>query len=880
MPRVSMRAALLGTAVSAVLAVTAGTAQAVEYNFGEVQVFFDTTISAGASIRSADTETRLLPTSNGGPLQATSSADINVPLIPTNGGTFIPLHVIQAPTSLNGSINTDDGRLNFDNGDLTGAPVKMLNDLQVKWSNYTFFARLNSYYDAVLANDGSYARSDLVQGEADTARNVKLLDFYASANYTVMDFPVSFRAGKQVINWGESTFIQNGINAVNPVDVASFRRPGSEVKDFLTPVWALDASFGLPFDMSLEAFYQLKWSTYDLDRAGTPFAGSDVAAVMSGVGGNELGQSFLTGGPGGNIMRNCSTPTAVSSAFSAAYLGAATAYGSLRDCSAYNGTGGTGGFGDSLDYSFYNNTIAGLGGWPVGNTEALRLAYGDTSVVTRDQDREARDSGQWGVALKWYSAELNNTEFGFYFMNYHSRLPIASERVRVDPSQADFTTQLATGPTSSGTTRGLPYQGCNIGNGLANLGQDPTTNAVYGAPIGLTPQQFAVLNQTVGNDSNGLYAAGLAVAEAYYANTTPADHLVVPSPNGGANIFAGGIEGADISAAMGFAAVVNPNSIIASMIINCALVAEQSAQPAAGTTLLTDGSEILFAANLNDPSLGFYLEYPEDIKMAGFSFNTTIGTWGVQGEATYRPNAPVQLDTDQLTIAALNSGCVFQQLLGPTSYNALIPGATGLANPDTYGTSCGTMGTGSQSRDIKGYVDTKLVTAQVGTTATYSNSNPLIGFTGADLGILVTEFGAMYAPDAPSNSGATLRWGNVCTTGTDLPLGGFLSLASRTGCRPDNFSWGYNLLGVLQYNNVFGTPITLSPTVAFSHDVHGNSPAPYSNYRENRKSIALSLNGSYQSWRGGISYTNFFGSTKYNSATDLDYASLNISYSF
>ncbi len=464
MPRVDMRAALLGTAVSAVLAVTAGTAQAVEYNFGSVQVFFDTTISAGASMRVADRNNQFLPTTNGGPLQATSSADVNVPLIPVNGGFFAPLHVIQAPTSLNGSINTDDGRLNFDNGDLIGAPVKMVNDIQAKWTNYTFFARVNSYYDAVLADDSAYARSELADGEADAARDIKLLDFYGSANYMINDYPLNLRAGKQVISWGESTFIQNGINAINPVDVASLRRPGSEVKDFLTPVWALDASIGLPFNISLEAFYQLKWSTYDLDRAGTPFASSDIAAGTSGVGGSANMTSFLTTAPGGNVLRNCSAPTSVSTALTAAYLANPSAYSAQRDCSSL-GIGGT------LDYTLYNNTIAGLGGWPIGGTEALRLAYGDIGVVSRDEDREARDDGQWGVALKWYSEELNNTEFGFYFMNYHSRLPMVSERVRTDPTRADFTSYISSGPASSGTTRGLPYQGCNIGNGLASARQ-------------------------------------------------------------------------------------------------------------------------------------------------------------------------------------------------------------------------------------------------------------------------------------------------------------------------------------------------------------------------------------------------------------------------
>lgn len=277
--------------------------------------------------------------------------------------------------------------------------------------------------------------------------------------------------------------------------------------------------------------------------------------------------------------------------------------------------------------------------------------------------------------------------------------------------------------------------------------------------------------------------------------------------------------------------------------------------------------------------------------MVGASFNTTVGTWGLQGEASYRSNAPVQLDTDQITINALNMGCTFEQLLGATAYEALIPAVTGHANPDTLGGACGDLALGQT--DIHGYQRTKMFTAQIGTTATYSNSNALINGLGADLGILVTEVGMTYFPGAPdqpnqsiptatggSTSSLGVRWGNVCNGGTDLPLGGFLSLASRSGCRATNTSWGYVLLGQLQYNNAFGTAFTLSPTFAFSHDVSGNTPAPYSNYRQGRKSINLGLNGSYQSWKAGVGYTNFFGANKYNDAGDRDYVSANVSYAF
>lgn len=924
MKRGSLRSVLLSSAAATMLIASAGTANAIEYNFGSVQVFFDTTLSAGASLRTASTNTAFLPTANGGPLQQTGPTDILITPAtpggggldgasvnaPSGGGDIVSvggilqsanINSINTPTSLAGSINTDDGRLNFDRGDLIGNTYKMTNDIQAKWENYTFFARLNSYYDAVLSSDSSYNRSELVDGKADAARDIRLLDLYLTADYNIGDFPVTIRAGKQAINWGESTFLLNGVNGSMPINVEAFRRPGAEVKEGFIPIWAIDASIGLPYNLSLEAFYQLEQEEYQLDRPGTPFSTSDVVSMGSGVGGNFNATSFLTGSPGGNIMRNCSNPSEVSAAFSAAWN---TAGNALRDCSAV-------GVGGSLDFSLYNPTIGTLGGWPIGNSEALRLAYGDTSVIARDRDRFASDSGQYGIAARWYSEELNNTEFGFYFTNTHSRLPLVSERTSVDPTEVTFSSFLSAGSTSGGLTRGLPYQGCNVGAGAADPGDDgiwgtadlnenagfgSQPQALFGVPIGLTAAQIAQMNQSA-TDPDGIFDAAETIANDFYSNTGV--FAMVNAPAG--SPFSGGVVGTDISAFFGQPAlttVVADNSVLAATIINCALIANQAfAIPqvngngipgdpnefgSAPAVLATDGAEIIFGAAPVNPALGLFLEYPEDIRMYGFSFNSTIGTWGVQGDFTYRPNQPVQLDTDQLTIAALNNGCTFEQLLGPSALNALIPSLTGLANPDTLGASCGSLGTGAQSLDVRGFERTDIYTAQVGTTATFTNSNPLIGLAGADLGVLVTEVGMMYAPDAPEATGSATRWANVCSGGgTDLPLGSFLSLAPRPGCRPTSTSWGYVLLGQLQYNSVFGSGFALQPTVAFSHGVKGNSPAPLSNYREGAKSVSLQLNGSYLgNWRGGVSYTNFFGNEKYAGNTDQDFVSMNVSYSF
>lgn len=886
----SLRSLLLGSAVSVGLIATAGTANAIQYNFGDIVVNLDTTVSAGASMRTARTDHKLVSSASGGPNAGPSAVVVPSAFATTGSNAFLgggPALQIYNPTVVAGSINSDDSRLNFDRGDMTSAITKMTNDISASFQNYKFFARVSSYYDAVLARDSSYARSRLIDGQADAARDIRLLDFYGSASYNVGDLPLNLRAGKQVISWGESTFMLNGINSINPIDVNAFRRPGAEVKEGLVPVWALDASIGLPFNLSLEAFYQLKWEPFQLDRAGTPFSSSDVVATGSDIYGNYNGTSYLTTGFTGGLQRNCETTSGnnISAAFTADYLASGSNIARLKDCT---GTA-VGGLAKYVDYT---NAV------PEGMIEFLKNSLGDTGgMVQRLQDRRAKNSGQWGVAGRWYSEDLNNTEFGVYFMNYHSRLPIASERVTSGGNtQTQFTSYLANGDKGSATARATYYTGCNLPT-TGNPATAPATapGAAYGVPILQNANSIAALNNSTASDPDGVYTTAKAIAQAYYDGNVAAlagfgiTNAVLPADAGnpfqtGAGGINGAVAGATIAGANGIApfGTVAANSLLEATIVNCALVALQSTSNLVGAAFLQNGAEIISVQSAtNTPSIGLYLEYPEDIHMVGASFNTTIGTWGVQGEMSYRSNQPFQLDTDQITIAALNNLCILSLVASPTIANA--------AN-DTYGGGCGTQGTsgGPGAFDLSGVVRSKMFTFDVGTTATYSNSNSFIEMTGADLGILVTEVGLVYAPDVPSEGDFGVagvspkkQWGNVCTGGTDLPFGGALGLAARSGCRPTAASWGYTLLGQLQYNNALGTAATLSPTIAFSHDVSGNTPGPISNYRQGRKSVSLQLNGSYQgAWRAGISYTNYFGSNKYNEANDRDFAAVNLSYAF
>jgi hypothetical protein len=82
-------------------------------------------------------------------------------------------------------------------------------------------------------------------------------------------------------------------------------------------------------------------------------------------------------------------------------------------------------------------------------------------VVPRGSDRDARNSGQWGTALR-YLYEPLDTEFGAYFVNYHSRSPYLSTQASA------HATDLAFGPQLCGNL-GLAANSAGCGSAVSGL---------------------------------------------------------------------------------------------------------------------------------------------------------------------------------------------------------------------------------------------------------------------------------------------------------------------------------------------------------------------------------------------------------------------------
>lgn len=237
-------------------------AHGVEFTVGDFNGSFNSQISVGSSWRLEEPDLRLLaPGNTAGTGQASSGV-------------------------------ADDGNLNFDDGEIYSLIIKGVHDLEISNDHTGVFVRFKYWYDQEL-EDGTRPHGNLLNSYAGgqslddsnfddfaKASGFEFLDAFVFGNFTIGDsVPVDLRLGRQVLSWGESTFIQNGINIINPVDVSAFRRPGAEIKEGLLPVNLFSASFGLTNALSLDAFYQLEWEKTVIDGCGTYFSDQDVAAT-------------------------------------------------------------------------------------------------------------------------------------------------------------------------------------------------------------------------------------------------------------------------------------------------------------------------------------------------------------------------------------------------------------------------------------------------------------------------------------------------------------------------------------------------------------------------------------------------------------------------
>lgn len=383
--------ALAPLAAAVGLALLAPKAQAFEFGSGEFTGSVDTTVSYGYSWRTEKRDPNLIGKAAFNPLlcaqnQAVPGVTIPPPS-PTNpfpacSGGF-PGSAAQLAAPGRFSVNRDDGNLKYDKGDAIANTFKITSEMKLGWRDWGAFARATYFYDFENAD-----RADLTREAKDRiGKRFRLLDAFVFRDFNVGEQNGTVRLGRQVISWGESTFIQSGINVVNPVDLSALRVAGAELKEAFLPVDSLWGSFNITENIAVEGFYLFEFEEIEVDAAGTYFSSNDFAT------------------PGGTYVM----------------LGFGTVPQPVNNPERFFATcfGGPAGF---------LNTDLNIPGLPAGVTNATIASIGCGGAVARLPNRYAKDEGQYGGAIRWYAEGLNETEFGFYFMNYHSRLPLLSGR--------------------------------------------------------------------------------------------------------------------------------------------------------------------------------------------------------------------------------------------------------------------------------------------------------------------------------------------------------------------------------------------------------------------------------------------------------------------
>ncbi|MBU2222492.1 MAG: DUF1302 domain-containing protein [Gammaproteobacteria bacterium] len=268
------------------------------------------------------------------------------------------------------------------------------------------------------------------------------------------------------------------------------------------------------------------------------------------------------------------------------------------------------------------------------------------------------------------------------------------------------------------------------------------------------------------------------------------------------------------------------------------------------------------------------IEYPEDIKLYGFSFNTTLEGTSIAGELAFRQDEPLQIDDveilyagmpEQLAIAGLRPELAGISQIGRFDNNKVQPGEF-----------------------AQGYILADTTQAQVTITHLFGPVLNTDNFT------LLAEIGGIKIKDMPDQDVLRLNGPNTDRSGYPLygtnGVGG--PLISKTGLHtgvsdgaetnpfPTASAWGYRLVAIANYNNIMAG-VNLTQRLVFAHDVNGITPDPLFMFTEDKKSLSYSLAFDYLSqWSAEVSYNAFFGGVgTTNNTEDRDFVSFNIKYS-
>ena len=899
-----------------------------------------------------------------------------------------------------GDVNSDNGSLNFNNrGDIVDATQKLFSEISATTDsgvgvNLSFITNVNPVLDV----NGVDFFALTSEAEDDLESDFTLLDAYMTTSFdTNSDLGfVDVTAGRFVTSWGEATFIPIGMNGLvtNAVDLTALRAPGASIRDALLPTEQLSLTFGAG-DWTVEAYTQFSESHVEIDPKGA-FFGSDLAGKgatsLLASGSNSMETNFSTnqhctyaynmvGNAGaGNACNDASSAVHSADATRQYYDTAALARAGQVSASAvewatYAGVGAANDFGaaeTSGVFSVENGLAPFSSGthWAGQTRTGTQLAtevYTDANLmawqaqratvehVAADQlHKYARDDGQFGLAARTYLEGIGTgVDLGFYYANYHSKTPyiqmIGKGGVLAGDHVGAYISQFGAWNAHYGgeSPNGVSFTVAN---------KDVPTESAAGTLTSADQFQLALANGAFGSGVCGGFT-GMSLAA--IGGTTAGTYADQNSKDNSHRIFFG--------TEMSDGTVVHtPN----------ACVAQGNGHATTTLAYLGYGATLLPAITpLN--MMRYQFIYPEDIEVMGMSFNTNIGGSVVQGEVAYRPDFPLattggdQINaigdasgaTAALTVFAAQSygttaakvgllsafegvvdgicaaGCgtdpagnsitTFDGLLSYNTRSSLVNGATYSATSDY--------------RSKAYHDDMDVWSFDIGTTTSFTASDPVTQALGADSSFLLTELGIVHIDGLDDiGKGYVARNGSVEGSGGHLCLGftqkmsaaqrGAIATAFSTGvpaATAENYKTGasaemtadytleyntagltnmgssitdalfgngnyceskpgadatsatYRIVGGATYSNFNNSTWTLGTNFAWSHDFYGNGPSSLGGFVEDKQALSLGVTMSRgDALSTSLNYVMQMGERKANLARDKDYLAASVSYAF
>jgi hypothetical protein len=178
------------------------------------------------------------------------------------------------------SPNIDDGNLNYQHKGTYTQALTGVTELAVNYKDKAgIFVRASGLYDFnVMANDVD--RTPLShEAKGVVGSYTRWLDAFGFLRFDLGSLPSELRAGRQVVSWGESTFIPGGLNSVNYFDITALQVPGAELKQALLPDTMVLFNTQLSTNLSTQLLYLFTWHPDVLEPTGAYFSTNDLAGA-------------------------------------------------------------------------------------------------------------------------------------------------------------------------------------------------------------------------------------------------------------------------------------------------------------------------------------------------------------------------------------------------------------------------------------------------------------------------------------------------------------------------------------------------------------------------------------------------------------------------